>query len=345
MATLTELLANERSERQKQERGLAGTSKEVVTMQVIQGNININLVELKVERTTIPDFQLDNPNSGLDGTDPTNTMERLDTPAIYGYTNYGESYYTETLSFNYELLSHITTIYPIMLNAKIKIAKWLVGEVSSLNWIYMAVGDGTQEITDSLSGLANELGRFQPTIVKNGQYIYYYLELPPTTNGWTISEVGIFDDSTEGQLLAYATFDPVALDYDHYVKITMVLKAEYGVPIMDKLWDVIGGSMIGSSYNPPGYIGFSNTEITVDNTAITSMPGEVARKEVLVSREDTTAVFTATLLTTEAAGETIRTVGLFETDTSTEPLMLFSGFEFQKTSYDSFQQIFRIHVG
>lgn len=325
MVGLIEQLASKEEERLGQERGLAGTGSDTVSMNTTFGSMSIFQKSVKIEVADLSSSQFDNPLCGFDG-DTSSPINGFDGDAPVFSTVHEDN-----------------KVYPIMNVSKEAIAKWLNKENID-SWNYFGYGSGSQVFSEALTSLSQEDGREQidSMNIDNGEIVVIH-ELPPM-DGYSFSEYGIFNNNTGGELLVYNSFSPVTKNYDNIVRITIRVGANYSLPVTDELWNTISSKIIGSSGVVPSRIAFSNTEIVLDTTNITSFPGEFNRKEATSFRNNTQVNWTATLITSDNVGETIRSVGLFKNDSDTVPLMVWSGLEFKKGAYDNFQQIFMLDM-
>jgi len=90
----------------------------------------------------------------------------------------------------------------------------LVVGVRTVPFQYVAIGTGTPTET----ALGNEVARVKAQ-VSAPSYAYWYAEIQATAS-WDVTEAGIFDSSSGGTMLCYASFSALHVEPGDTVQVT-----------------------------------------------------------------------------------------------------------------------------
>jgi hypothetical protein len=96
---------------------------------------------------------------------------------------------------------------------KDRIKDYLLDELNT-KYTHFAVGTGTTPASDNDTTLENEVFRdVIDSVVISGDTVVYKCKIETSElNGQSISEIGIFDADTDGEMLCRLTFNPITKD-------------------------------------------------------------------------------------------------------------------------------------
>jgi hypothetical protein len=141
----------------------------------------------------------------------------------------------------------------------------------------------------------------------------------PINTGSTLTETGIFNQSTNGTMLARTIFPALTTSVEEEEQLTLTLTAQTVYPpLMDTARDNIIRWSLGQDITPPTHFGFGSSSVAITSSTHTAMHDEnISRVSVSYRTltEPTQVRFQSRMGESDGVGESFRLIGLLNSST------------------------------